>query len=1258
MNTWIRPGLLMVWMLSSIHLIAQIPNRTNTDPGTLIAEESNSCGSAQVLEEQLKRSPIATARYYSQEWSVLNEGSQYLSNSRSSGLTIPVVVHVVHSNGMGFTSPSQVNNAIQQLNDAFGNLGAYAQSGGTNAGIEFCLAKRDPQGNPTTGINIVQSPYTNLVRETQDSLLKSFVNWPSEAYLNIWVVHSLTSSTLGPGIIGYASMPFMHGEVEDGIVIEAANFGTTNDDTKVLVHEAGHYLGLFHTFHGGCDNSDCQSAGDKVCDTPPDASTANAVGYVNSCTTDEDDTSINNPYRSVSFGGLGDQPDQIENYMDYGDLRVLSVFTQGQVDRMSVHLQNFRASLLDPLTCTSPCTTAVAASYTTPSTTYTIGDTLWLTNTSTGASLYSWSLDGNPFSTLANPYIVLNSVGQFEIALEADNGQLGCSDIYTQQIVVECDVQASFTGASTTAFPGQELSFINSNPNGNGQTWLLDGVPIDTAGTFTDTFNQAGGYTLQMVSHSNLCNDSSSITYLEIGSCGMEVQSINWVFGDSSAMNFKDDFPVVSASSGMFSDEGCTSISDNEGNLLFYSNGVTVWNRDHEIMPNGNFLLGNRSSSQGVVAVPYPGQSGKYILFTTDAIEWTFFNGLRYNVIDMSLDSGRGDITAQKNVWMAPMSSEMIAAVQHENGEDFWLVTHEAFSSKFMIYEVTAAGVNTTPQIFTAGPNIALPTGALKISPNRKKLAITCNAPSARCLLVMDFNPGTGVLTNPIEIMHPNNTQIYGAEFSAENSKVYFTTLDQLWQVDLSLGSQQAIINSKTLISSGPTIRLLGMQRALNGKIYIASGFFSKLHEIGFPDAAGAACGFQWEALDMNSRNSRWGLPNFPVGIPNELQPVKISGIDTLCSKEISTYSVTRFNNTDVIEWEVLGQGQMMSNPSDSVVEVMALQTGNLQLVCSRTTNCGISRDTMDIFGLPSPLLDLGEDKSICQGESYMISSPTTVGQSWLWSDNSSGPTITATQPGIYWARASSSDGCSTRDSIEIDWVQTSQVGFDLGPDTTICEGKVVFLNPQLGTGVTYRWQDGSNLDSYSASTAGTYYVKVTNECGVTNQDTIEISTSASPFFTLGPDRDICPGDTIELVAGADYAYYQWQDDSDNNTFQATQPGLYWLEVTSLTGCSSRDSIQLTTCPVTSIEDGSISSFSVYPNPTSGPLQIQFSEGSLDPLEVRVFNALGQEVLTKVVNENEVNVQLDLSHLESGTYYLVIQDPKGNVRTSRIMLAN
>jgi len=877
-----------------------------------------------------------------------------------------------------------------------------------------------------------------------------------------------------------------------------------------------------------------------------------------------------------------------------------------------------------------------------------------------GASDYSWSINGQQFSTDTDPSWTPSNTGIFEIVLEAGNGSAGCTEIASQTILVVCDFQAEIDAPQISSLPGNQLSFSSVNGIGNGLTWLLDGVPVGNQSNLDYTFLNAGGYTLQLIAQGNGCVDSSDIEFVEIGVCGIEAHTLNWSLGDSVGLNFKGEIPQ-NWNSGMFADEGCTTMSDDDGNLMFYSNGVTVWNKDHQPMPNGSNLLGNRSASQGVVAVPYPGSKTKYILFTNDAIEWTFLNGLRYNIIDMSLDGGRGDIVpGQKNIWLAALSSEMIAAVQNDNEKDYWLITHEAFGNRFLVYEINSNGINTTPISINAGPVITLATGAMKVSPNRKRLAITCNANGVRELLVMNFNPANGQLTSPISISNNPNIQIYGAEFSPDNSKVYFTTLSEVYQVDLSLGSQQAVLNSKTLIANATSNRILGMQRSVDGNIYIASGFFGKLHKIEHPNVPGAGCGFIWEGQDLLGRQGRWGLPNFAVGIPRSLQKVNIIGPDSACVGELVQYQVSKIDTGDVIGWELVGNGTLIPTMIDSMGMAMFSQPGMVAMVASRTTACGISRDTFSITAKPSPLVDLGIDTLLCNGSSLALNGAPNPGVSHVWSDGSNGNGLIAQQTGDYWVEATGTNGCTTTDSINIGELIPNSAIPQLGNDTSVCEGWVVLLDPGNHPGLDFDWQDGSELPTFTASQQGWYTVEVTNECGDQGLDSIFLTLVPAPNFTLGTDLDICPGDTVDLYPGADYPYVEWQDSSNNDLFQATQPGIYWCEVTNHSGCSSRDTIVLTPClNPTAMDNPELLEVSVYPNPSNGDFNLLVQNaGMANQIELSVVNSLGKLVYreTRVLNNSTSPQAVKLNRFEDGLYYLTVKTDSDMEFTTKVMI--
>jgi plastocyanin len=1106
-------------------------------------------------------------------------------------ITLPVVIHVVHNGGVENISNEQILNAMTQINEGFRNRGVFDPSTGVDMEIEFCLSRQTPNGMSSDGVTRTQSVLTDVTMENDDRALKGLVQWDPENYINIWIVRSINSTAMGSGINGYATMPINHGSPVDGIVLEADEFGINNHHSKIAIHELAHYLGLYHTFEGGCQNNDCLLDGDKIADTPPDNTaeytTCNAV--VNSCNTDENDTSVYNPFRPVSLGGLGDQNDLSDNFMDYANVVCMNSFTQGQKERARATVEVARGSLLESIGCVSVCPTPINASFNySPATIY-VGNTISFANTSTPTSglAYEWYVNGVFYSNAPNPTYVCHTDGELTVQLIIRYGTASaCVDQVTRRINVLCTVRAGYEANAYSVPPGTTISFRNTSSGIGNFTWSVNNVTISNALHFNYTFPNAGFYDVALTTVNGQCQ-SRYETRIEVCNCSqIDKRTHNWYFGIGAGATFNTGVCTSLAGSPVNSYEACATISDENGNLLFSAApDINLNNTDeacliktstHQIMPNGSNIKGIANATQMII-VPHPGNPNQYYVFTTlnDGR-----GGLYYSIVDMSLNNGLGDVTI-KNVQLYTPVTEKVAAVHHANGQDFWVVSHGWNNGSFYSYLINQTGIAATPVISTVGTPITTPVtgagGVLKISPTGNKAAMAALYHIGSFVELYDFNNVTGVFSNPITL--PDFYFAYGIEFSPDGTKLYTNsgigtdiTRKGINQFTITSNNLNDIVRSKYQVFGYTTYGAL--QLGPDGRIYIALDGARFVGAIQKPNLAGSLCAFDLENIALPERiYSAKGLPNFVASYLDQ-NPIKIRGPLTVCPNAANiTYDLSKYlQSGTTVTWSASGSASIVNQNNRSATVTFG-PSGSAQLSIQVQRTCGVSTDVFPVQ-IATPRVNLGPDKRICPYQ-YVTLDAGSGYVAYRWQDGSTNQTFRTSQLGVYTVVVTAPGGCTSTDNIEV-LPQPEASSVNIGPDRTVCPGNIVVLDAGEGYR-SYLWQDGTTNRAYTAylptgsapGFVGTYSVTVTDMCGSSHTSDVNIAFTG-PIANAGPDQTICPSEAVVLHGTGSGGTFRWLDAAGNTlgttadiTVSPTVNSIYTFRVEG-PNCMTSDQVSIT----------------------------------------------------------------------------------------------
>ena len=411
-----------------------------------------------------------------------------------------------------------------------------------------------------------------------------------------------------------------------------------------------------------------------------------------------------------------------------------------------------------------------------------------------------------------------------------------------------------------------------------------------------------------------------------------------WVGGTKSAIDFNSGAAVpFLRDSTLTVNRSNASICDKDGNLLFYTNGYRVYNKNYQLMQNGNGLeigdyedwgYGYNSLPDGIVIVPMPGDTNRYYIFHGDVNYVTFGPSpfvdvllptrIFCSVVDMSLAGGLGGIVSgQKNVvlFSDTLTSCGIKAVKHGNGRDYWLLMHELESNRYYRFLIDPYGIHG-PYEQNIGPELngynALGFSTLHF--NEETTTAAQLVTEATSIVLYDFDRCTGEFFNQRQFQ-VSDTLYYtlGAAFSPSGQYLYATgNFHLLWQFDATafdvFASRKLVAQYNGLMNPFPT-DFYQLRLAPDNKIYIHSYDFNfSLHVIHEPDSAGAACDFEANGLTINPPGWSWrGFPN----IVKYWLPA-VSGCDTLTSTKplsIPTFTFSVYPNPFANEFQISATG-------------------------------------------------------------------------------------------------------------------------------------------------------------------------------------------------------------------------------------------------------------------------------------------------------------------------------------------------------------
>ncbi len=763
-----------------------------------------------------------------------------------------------------------------------------------------------------------------------------------------------------------------------------------------------------------------------------------------------------------------------------------------------------------------------------------------------------------------------------------------------------------------------------------------------------------------------------------------QYEAAHWFFGTHAGMDFSGGAPVPESGGQIDTEEGCSSISNACGDLLFYTDGITIWNANHQVMQNGSGLQGDDSSTQSGIVVPKPGDRHIYYVFTVDeAFSSPSTQGMQYSVVDMTLAGGLGAVVpGQKNIRLVQQASEKVTAVASSDGSAVWVITlapptndnsalyHTIGSNMntFYAFKITDTGVQNTATVSQLPLTIMNGIGYMKVSPDGTKLAIA--NPNDYSAYLFDFDSATGVVSNPVQLnLNAGNNRPYGLEFSPDSSKLYLSDWqDRLTQIDLSNNNQMTIISTATNYRAA-------LQLGLDGKIYrpYTTDYGSNHNTVSViesPNEAGMACNYHHQQITLPGMYVHQGLPPFIQSYFVQIQAPNVTAQfnniwEVSSNEEIvsvdwdfgdgttitsypdnppdNTHSQTTHSYTAPGNYTITATLHLFVGCDVTVTQVFVILPDIDVYICATTTN-GI--ETTDLHQFDNDVIAILPSNGNYEihyflNEMDALNNTNEITLPYTNSTSRDKLTYQVTdlatgeiRYGAFYLNINPMPEIFNVSDYEVcdDDVDGFAV-FDLtGKETEILGNRT---NPpydikyyptqsdaQAGTNEIADPVNYTNTTQYNETV---WYQITDTSTGCTNEGSFNLIVNPLPEIIMDDTYLFCMGEPIQIDAPSGFVSYQWSTGDTTQDITVSTPGDYTVTVTDANGCTNSKTITVIASDAAVIENIETIDFNGSDNQitviATGIGDYEYSLDGMNYQDSNVFNGLYPGTYTVYVSD-------------------------------------